>query len=92
MGPLVLINFVNWASTAIGIEAGLAFLGLGDPSGISWGLMLNRALSQPSIYFSPMWVWWVLPAGFAITLSLLGFTFVGVALEPAFNPRSVRTV
>lgn len=91
LGPLVVVGFVNWASTAIGLEAGLAFLGLGDPSGVSWGLMLNRALSQQAIYFSPMWVWWVLPAGFAITLSLLSFTFVGVGLEPAFNPGWVRS-
>lgn len=90
MGPLVLINFVNWASIAIGLQAGLAFLGLGDPSGASWGMMLNRALSQRLIYFSDMWTWWVLPPGFAITLSLLGFTFVGVALEPIFNPRTLR--
>ena len=86
--PLIAVGFVHWASMAIGLEAGLTFLGLGDPSGISWGLTLNRALSQQAIYFSPMWTWWVLPAGFAITLAVLGLTFVGVALEPSFNPRS----
>lgn len=91
LGPLILIGFVNWAGLAIGIEASLAFLGLGDPSGISWGLMLNRALEQEAIYFSPMWTWWVLPPGFAIAATVLGFTFVGVALEPAFNPRWLRS-
>lgn len=91
LGPLVLVGFVNWASVAVGLQAGLAFLGLGDPSAPSWGQMLNRALSQTAIYFSPMWVWWVLPAGLAITIALLGFTFVGVALEPSFNPRSLGT-
>jgi peptide/nickel transport system permease protein len=91
LGPLVVVGFVSWASAAIGLEAGLAFLGLGDPSGISWGLMLNRALGQPGIYFSPMWVWWVLPPGLAITATLLGCTFVGVGLEPTFNPRWLRS-
>jgi len=91
LAPLIVVGFVNWAGVAIGLEAGLAFLGLGDPSGISWGLMLNRALSQQSLYFSPLWVWWVLPAGFAITLAVLGFTLIGVGLEPAFNPRWLRT-
>ena len=91
LGPLILVGFVNWASTAIALEAALAFLGLGDPSGVSWGLMLNRALALPSIYFSPMWTWWVLPAGFAITLAVLSFTFIGVALEPSFNPRWLRS-
>lgn len=91
LGPLLLVGFVYWASVAIGLQAGLAFLGLGDPSGVSWGLMLNRALSQQSIYFSAMWTWWVLPPGIAITLALLGFSFVGVALEPSFNPRWLRS-
>jgi len=89
LAPLILVGFVTWAGVAVGLEAGLAFLGIGDPSGISWGLMINRALSQQSLYFSPMWTWWVLPAGLAITFTVLGFTFVGVALEPAFNPRSL---
>jgi peptide/nickel transport system permease protein len=91
LGPLLLVGFVYWASVSVGLQAGLAFLGLGDPSGVSWGLMINRALSQQSIYFSPMWTWWVLPPGFAITLALLGFSFVGVALEPTFNPRWLRS-
>jgi peptide/nickel transport system permease protein len=91
LAPLIVVGFVNWAGVAIGLEAGLAFLGLGNPSDVSWGLMLNRALTQQSIYFSPQWVWWVLPAGFAITLAVLGFTLVGVGLEPGFNPRWLRT-
>lgn len=91
LGPLLLVGFVYWASVSVGLQAGLSFLGLGDPSGTSWGLMINRALSQQSIYFSPMWTWWVLPPGFAITLALLGFSFVGVALEPTFNPRWLRS-
>lgn len=91
LAPLIVVGFVNWASVAIGLEAGLSFLGLGDPSGVSWGLTINRALAQPGIYFSALWTWWVLPAGFAITLTVLGFTFIGVGLEPTFNPRWMRT-
>lgn len=91
LGPLILVGFVNWAGLAVGIEAALAFLGLGDPSSISWGLMLNRALSQQSIYFSDMWMWWVLPPGIAIAATVTGFTFIGVALEPVFNPRWLRS-
>jgi peptide/nickel transport system permease protein len=91
MGPLVIIGFVNWASISVLVQASLAFLGLGDPTGVSWGLMMNRALAQPGIYLSRMWTWWVLPPGIALTLTLLGFTFVGVALEPVFNPRWHRS-
>lgn len=91
MGPLVVIGFVNWAGVAVGLQAALAFLGLGSASAVSWGTMINRALSQQAIYFSPMWKWWVLPPGLAITVTLLGFTFIGVGLEPSFNPRWRRT-
>ena len=91
LGPLILVGFVTWASTAIALEAGLAVLGLGDPSGVSWGKMIDRGLGQGSIYFSAMWTWWVLPPGLAITLAVMSFTFVGVALEPTFNPRWLRS-
>jgi peptide/nickel transport system permease protein len=91
LGPFILVGFVNWAGLAIALEAGLAFLGLGDPSAVSWGIMLNRALTDSSVYFSSRWVSSVLPPGIAITAAVLGFTFVGVALEPSFNPRWLRS-
>ncbi len=91
LGPLIVVGFVNWAGISIALEAGLSFLGIGDPTAVSWGRTLNRALEQQSIYFSDMWTWWVLPAGLAITLAVLGFTFIGVGLEPTFNPRWART-
>jgi len=87
LGPLIFTGFVSVAAHAILVEAGLAFLGLADPSAVSWGLILNRALLYQGLYFTALWTWWVLPAGFAVTLAVLGFTFVGVGLEPAFNPR-----
>lgn len=87
LGPLLVTGFVEWAATAVFLEAGLAFLGLGDPTAVSWGNTLNRALVLPGIYFSGMWSWLVLPAGLAITVVVLGFTFVGVGLEPSFNRR-----
>lgn len=91
LGPLVVMGFVNWAAASVLIQAALAFIGLGDPNGISWGLIMNRALAQPDLYSSRIWLWWVLPPGLAITVTLLGFTLVGVALEPVFNPRWHRS-
>ncbi|MBA2318601.1 MAG: ABC transporter permease [Euzebyales bacterium] len=87
LAPLILAGFITVAGTAVLMEAGLAFLGLSDPTAVSWGGILNRALLQPGLYFTPAWTWWVLPAGFAITLTVLGFTFLAVGLEPALNPR-----
>ena len=76
------------AGTAVTVEAGLAFIGLGDPAGVSWGAEVNRALSSPQITLGSLWLWWLLPAGLAITLTILGFTFIGVGLESRFNPRT----
>jgi len=85
--PLVAATFVNWAAAAVVLEAGLAFLGLGDPTGVSWGSVLERALSQQAVYVTGAWMWWVLPAGLAVTLAAVGLAFIGVALEPVANPR-----
>ncbi len=88
VAPLVVVGFVSIAGQAVLMEAGLAFLGLSDPIAISWGLVLNRALVLPGLYFTSVWVWWVLPIGAAITVTVLGFTFLGVGIEPALNPRA----
>lgn len=88
LGPIVVAGFVTVAGRVVLLETGLAFLGLADPTGVSWGFILNRALDHPGLYFTSLWTWWVLPAGFAITLLVLGLMFLGVGLEPALNPRS----
>lgn len=87
VAPLVGATFANWAAAAIALEAGLAFLGLGDPTAVSWGSMLQRALDHDAIYFTAAWTWWVLPPGVAVTVAAMGFAFLGVALEPRSNPR-----
>lgn len=92
LGPTITAGFVQWAATAIVLESGLAFLGLGDPAGVSWGTILNRALDYQGLYYGPLWLWWVVPAGVAITVAALGFAFVGVGLEPSFNPQWRRAL
>ncbi|MDQ6803913.1 MAG: ABC transporter permease, partial [Actinomycetota bacterium] len=91
LGPVMSANFVTWAATAVVLQSGLAFLGLGDPTQVSWGGILNRALSHEGVYFSAEWIWWVLPAGFAIILATLGLSFLGLAVEPRSNPRWRRS-
>ncbi len=91
VGPLVVLIFVAGIAHALLLEASLAFLGLSDPTAVSWGLMVNRALLFPGLFFTSYWVWWLLPAGFAITLGVLGFMILGVGLEPVFNPRWRRS-
>jgi peptide/nickel transport system permease protein len=57
---------------------------------VSWGTILDRAFRHQGLYLGNLWVWWVLPAGLAITFAVVGFTLVGVGLEPVFNPRAGR--
>lgn len=90
IGPLVAANFVFWAATAILLQAGLAFLGLSDPTEVSWGSVLNRALDQQGVYLDAQWTWTVLPPGVAISLAALGLAFIGLGLEPRSNPRLER--
>lgn len=90
IGPVLVSRFVQVAGSAVLLDAGLAFLGIGDATGVSWGLALNRALGHPGLFFTDAWVWWVLPPAVSVTVAVLGFTFVGVGVEGRFNPRLRR--
>jgi peptide/nickel transport system permease protein len=89
-GPLIVAHWVDWAGAAIFLESGLAFLGLGDPFRVSWGTILDRAFRHQGLFLGNLWAWWVLPAAAAITLAVIGFTLVGIGLEPVFNRRVGR--
>jgi peptide/nickel transport system permease protein len=67
--------------TAILVEAGLSFLGLGDRSVVSWGNILNGA--QPLIRIA----WWtsVFP-GLAITVTVVAANLLGDGLNAALSP------
>ncbi len=84
--PLVAAQFVRVANAAIISEAALAFLGLGDPNQASWGVMLSNASSNNAL-LTGAWKWWMLPPGFALTMVVLGFAFVGYAAEERADPR-----
>lgn len=85
LGTLVSAQFVLAASVAILTEASLSFLGLGDPTLRSWGTMLYYAQAK-SAFFTGAWVWWVLPPGVLIALTVFGFALCGLALEERANP------
>lgn len=50
--PVLMVSVIKIISRGIMAEAGIAFLGLGDPTVKSWGMMLNRGLNFPGIYFT----------------------------------------
>lgn len=90
--PLVVVQFVMEARHVILAEAGLSFLGLGDPTSKSWGMMLHYAFEYPTIFISEVWKWWMLPPGLCIVVVILALVFVGFALEEILNPRLRREI
>jgi peptide/nickel transport system permease protein len=66
-------------------EAGLSFLGLGDPNAKSWGTMLHFAESRGAL-LRGMW-WWFLPPGFCISLTIISFTLISFSLDKILNPK-----
>lgn len=82
--PLVLANTTLTVGSAIIAESTLSFLGLGDPSNISWGSMLKTALDTGAAT-GGYW-WYVLSPGIAIVIVVLSFTLVGRAMESVINP------
>ncbi len=78
--PAIVQGTLDIAS-AILVEAGLSFFGLGNPDVASWGQMLNRAQS----YFRSAWWLSVFP-GAAIFVTVLAFNLVGDALNDTFAP------
>jgi len=83
--PLIVANTVLIVSTAILVESGLAFLGLGDPTQPSWGTMINFAFDRNAIT-NGAW-WFYLPPGLAIVWVSLGCVLLGNVLEEMLNPR-----
>lgn len=79
--PLIVATTLVMGS-AILFEAYLAFLGLGDPNQLSWGLMIG--LNRPTFLTS----WWTITfPGLAIFLTVLSFSLIGDGLQDAYNPK-----
>lgn len=83
--PMVFANTTLTVAIAILSETTLSFLGLGDPTRISWGSMLEDAFSVGAIT-TGAW-WFIVPPGVCVVLVVLSFTLIGQALEAVFNPR-----
>jgi len=83
--PLIFANTVLIVAVAILSEAALAFLGLGDPTHISWGTMLENAF-QNGAPSAGAW-WYVIPPGLCITVLVLAVSMLGYLFEEYVNPR-----
>jgi peptide/nickel transport system permease protein len=83
--PVIMVSFIKLVNRAIIAEASLAFLGLGDPTSKSWGLILNYAISFTGIYFTPYWKWWVVAPVGAIALMVITIALLGREFESVFK-------
>jgi peptide/nickel transport system permease protein len=83
--PIVFANTTLTVAVAILSETTLSFLGLGDPTRVSWGSMLDDAYGVGAIT-TGSW-WYFVPPGMCVVLVVLAFTLVGQALEEVLNPR-----
>jgi len=85
--PLAAVGMIRLAGRAIVAEAGLSFLGLGDPTSRSWGLIMHHALNFNGIYFTDFWKWWLLSPWLALTLTVIALAILGRDLEKIADPR-----
>jgi len=72
-------KFILAVAGAMLSEAALAFIGLGDPSKTSWGMMMHYAFKRGG-FVNGMWYWY-LPPGLCIGVCTLGFILLGMHLE-----------
>ena len=83
--PLVLANTTLAVSISILSETTLSFLGLGDPTAVSWGSILEQGFSSGAI---SQGAWWYLGSpGVCVVLVVLSFNLIGRAIEAILDPR-----
>ena len=80
--PPLIVSATLAIGAAILFEAGLAFLGLGDPNQMSWGLMIGSSRQ----YVLTCW-WAVAFPGAAIFVTVLAVSLIGDGLNDALNPK-----
>ena len=85
ISPFVFAQMIFFTPAAILAEAGLSFLGLGDPSIPTWGQILESSFRTGAVFLG-YW-WWILPPGLLIVVTAMTFVFLTLGLEPVLNPR-----
>jgi len=82
--PLAFLYMTFRVTSAIIIEAALAFLGFGDPGTVSWGMMLQWVWKTGHMFKA---LYWLLPPGICISLITLSFYMLGRAMDEVLDPR-----
>lgn len=82
--PLAFLYMTFRVTAAILVEAALSFLGFGDPSQVSWGMMLQWVWKSGHMFQAP---YWLIPPGLCISLLTLAFYMLGRAMDEVLDPR-----
>jgi peptide/nickel transport system permease protein len=85
VAPLLIANTVLTIAVAIFDETALSFLGLGDPSRISLGKVIENAFERAAISTGAWWA--IVPPGALVAVIILSCSLLGGAIEDALNPR-----
>jgi len=85
IAPLLIANVVLTVAVAIFDETALAFLGLSDPSAVSWGTVIEHGFERTAISSGAWWA--IVPPGICVALVIMGCYLLGQAIEDALNPR-----
>ena len=83
--PIIVSNFIFGVIFAILTQAALAFIGLGDPTLLTWGNMLSLAYDNQALSVGAWW--WFVPPGLCIALLGMGLALINFSLDQLLNPR-----
>lgn len=83
MAPLIITGTFGIAGAVL-TESGLAFIGLGDPTSLSWGLLLNEGRENIN------YAWLIYAPGLAVFVLVTCLNLIGNGLRDAFDPKSER--
>ena len=87
---LAVAEFIPAAGRAVALQAGLAFLGVGDPTHPSWGAMIGDAVGFRAVFITEAWKWWLVPPVLALIGLIVAITLLGAAAERRLSPRLAR--
>lgn len=85
MLSILVAGFFGAVTYAIGAEAALSFLGLGNVSTVSWGTILFWAQNNAGLLTGAWWTF--VPAGLCIALVAASFSLINYAIDEVTNPR-----
>lgn len=83
--PVLFANAVLTVALSILSETTLSILGLGDPTAVSWGRIIEQSFRLGAM--TSGWWWWLIPPGIAIVCVTLAFTMCGYALDEVLDPK-----